>query len=288
MFGNLPIMRYDNGEVSAGEVCSYERVKMVSGPTSISSAPVMHFRPDPGEPAARLSAKESQSAGLVTLQEQRNETRLRMRAMSQGEDIIFSQRTFSLGLGSNSPTVNGGLTTVVTKPDRNGFLPDTVYQPQAPQSNQSNSSEETDETTPESQTAEGTSEDIQSAAQPSKEELDQKKTDVESENRQLERNLLRAQLEKDRAYQNGDAVQAQQADQKQADLERKIEDNEEEKKKVEQEQALEESKDFQQNTGQILSENVAAASSVLGVLLGGGDLQQAPSAPQVPRFSFAG
>lgn len=259
---------------------------MVSGPTSIQRTPVMHFRPDPGEPAARLSAPESQSAGLVTLQEQRNETRLRLRAMSQGEDIVFSKRTFSLGLGSSSPTINGGLTTVLTKSDRNGYLPDTVYRPQAPQQNLPNSSEETDEATPDSENA---SEDIQSATQPSKEELDQQKSDVESENRQLERNLLRAQMEKDRAYQNGNAVQAQQADRKQTDLEQKMENNDEEKRKVEQELVRQESQPYRPNTGPIRSENVSAATSILGALFGGGgNLQQAPNAPQVPRFSFAG
>lgn len=264
---------------------------MVSGPTSIHSAPIMHFRPDPGEPAARLASPESQSAGLVTLQEQRNETRLRMRAMSQGEDIVYSNRTFSLGIGGSSPTVNGGLTTVVTKPDGNGYLPDSVFKLQAPQNQEPRETEPTTFQQEENQSSQSSAHNIQSAVQSTPEELEQKKQDIDSENRQLERNLLRAQLEKDRAYQNNNAVQAQQADRKQTNLVQKIVKNEEEIRAVEQEKIQQEKQDSQSNNiGQILSDRVAAATSVLGGMIGAGNtgaLQQASTTPQIPRFSFA-
>lgn len=190
----------------------------------------MHFQPDPGEPAVRLSAKESESAGLVTLQEQRNETRLRLRALSQGEDIVYSQRTFNLGIGQNSATVSSGLTTVVTRTDSNGYLPDSVVQMEvgdgehapvypAPASRA------------EAQAAPRNSSSID---QPSEKELNQEEQNLETEKNQLERNLLRAQFERDQYRQNGNAVLAENAEQKQRLIEREIEKNEKEKRSVNQ------------------------------------------------------
>jgi len=267
---------------------------MVSGPTSISSMPVMHFRPDPGEPAARLAAKEPQSAGLVTLQEQRNVTRLRMRAMSQGEDVIYSNRSFTLGVGALSPTFNGGLTTVVSKPDRNGFLPDTAFLPSTSREEETGEAEESKPEEEENQAASTSPENLQSATQPTEEELDQKQQDIDAENRQLERNILRAQMEKERAYQTDNEVQLQQTDRKEAEMEREMEENDEEKREIEQERFQQKLEEFQQNAGQILSENLASASSMLDVMFGSNREPAAPRnptqplTPYIPRFSFAG
>ncbi len=266
--------------------------QMSSGLTSISNTPVMHYRPDPGEPAVRLSAKEQQTAGLVTLQEQRNETRLRSRAMVRGEDVIYSNRTFSLGVGSVSPTYNGGLTTVVTRTDGNGFLPNTVVQQSASDEKSADPTEEAENKENTDAMASDPLTELQSAVQPTPEELDEKKQDIESENKQIERNLLKAQLEMDRAYQNGNPLQAQQADRKQTDLERQKEENEKEKRDIVQKQAQQKGEETGSGIGQIGKENLTNASSLLEILFGKEQdpqqpVLQYPSTPDIPRFSFA-
>ena len=44
----------------------------------------------------------------MTAQEQRNETRLRLQALARGEDVIYSNRTFTLGLQRSQPGLQRG------------------------------------------------------------------------------------------------------------------------------------------------------------------------------------
>jgi hypothetical protein len=266
---------------------------MVIGPVGMQSMPVMHFKPDPGEPAVRLAATEAQSAGLVSTQEQRNETRLRMRAMAQGEDVLFTNRTFTLGVGDVSPTINGGLTTVVTRTDSNGFLPNSVYQPQAPSNDEMQAADESEETQVGFDPLADSSTDLQNAAQPSEDELEEQEQDLESEDQRLERNITMARMEMDRAIQSGNPTQIEETRREEAKLEREMDDNEKEKRSVELERLQQKMDDFQQDADQVLEQNLAAATGILD-LFSGANTQAAPRGiPMVtagnttPNFSFA-
>jgi len=203
---------------------------MVNGPTAVGSSPQIHYRPDPGEPAVRLSAPPQQTAGLVTAQEQRNETRLRSRAIISGQDILYSKRTFTLSYGDGSPVYNAGLTTVVTRPDANGFLPDNPLKPADAQGNGANGQED-DENQNAANGAQPAA-NPQQALQPTEDELNQTKQDLENDDARLARNLARAQLEQGQALQNGNSVQFEQAQRKQQDIERHLDENEKDKRKV--------------------------------------------------------
>ncbi len=255
--------------------------------------PVMHFKPDPGEPAIRLAATEAQSAGLVSTQEQRNETRLRMRAMAQGEDVLFTKRTFTLGVGDVSPTINGGLTTVVTRTDSNGFLPNSVYQPQTPSKDYLEAAEESEEPEAEDDALSASSTDLQNATQPTEDELQEQEQDLESEDQRLERNITLARMEMDRAIQSGNPAQIEENRREEAKLEREMDDNEKEKRSVELERLQQKMDDFQQDADQVLQQNLAAATGVLSALFGGAEQPAPGGIPMVtagnttPNFSFA-
>jgi len=267
---------------------------MVIGPVGMQNMPVMYFKPDLGEPAARLAATEAQSAGLVSTQEQRNETRLRMRAMAQGEDVLFTNRTFTLGVGDVSPTINGGLTTVVTRTDSNGFLPNSVYQPQAPSKDEMQAADESEETQVGfDPLADSSTTQLQNAAQQTDEELEEQEQDLESEDQRLERNITMARMEMERAIQSGNPAQIEETRREEAKLEREIENNEKEKREVELERLQQNLDDFQQDSDQILEQNLAAATGVLN-LLSGANTQAAPmgipmvtAGNTIPDFSFA-
>lgn len=92
-----------------------------------NDSPTIRFRPDPGEPAVRLSAPANQTAQLVTGQEQRNETRLRSRALVKGDEVIFSRRSFTPGVEGGDMAVTSGLTTVSFREGAN--RPDAEFAP---------------------------------------------------------------------------------------------------------------------------------------------------------------
>ncbi len=234
---------------------------MVSGPSAISGNSLIQFRPDPGEPAARLKAPETQTALLVTAQEQRNETRLRAQAVARGDDIVFSNRSFTLGVGNLSPIFNGGLTTVTTRSDPNGFRPD--IQPTA----SSNETEPTEDE-PVEQEARAVPEDPEEATQPSEEELQREELTLDNEESRLERNLTRAQVEQEEAIQSADPVQFQQAEREQAQLERDQQELDREKSQNELEQLEQRLENFLDDAGDAIQGSADAAAGVLDVLFG--------------------
>ena len=234
---------------------------MVSGPTAISGNSLIQFRPDPGEPAARLKAPETQTALLVTAQEQRNETRLRAQAIARGDDIIFSNRSFTLGVGNLSPIYNGGLTTVTTRSDANGFAPDN---PPAASANEARQTE----ADPVEEEARALPEDPEDAVQPSEEELQREEITLDNDQSRLERSLTRAQVEQEQAIQGSDPVQFQQAQRDQAQLEREQQQLEREKRQNELDQAEQQLQALLENAGGAVQDSANAAAGVLDVLFG--------------------
>ncbi|RJP34170.1 MAG: hypothetical protein C4527_02670 [Candidatus Omnitrophota bacterium] len=247
---------------------------MVSGPTSVNSSPVIRFRPDPGEPAVRLAAPPEQTALLVASQEQRNETRLRSRAIARGEDVIFSKRTFTLGIDSSSPVYNGGLTTVVSRPDANGFLPDQVLQPIIKEQGVApgETEKEDDESPLDTESL------LAQADQPTEEEIEQEKQELENEDSRLNQNLTRAILEQNRALENDDAVQFEQARRKQSQVAREMEENERDLREVELEELKTKMEEFQQSADDALQDNIGIAAGILDVMFG---WSREPSAARV-------
>lgn len=233
---------------------------MVSGPTALSGNSLIRYRPDPGEPAARLKAPETQTALLVTSQEQRNETRLRAQAIARGDDVVFSNRTFTLGVGNYSPIYNGGLTTVSTRADANGFAPDSV-----PVATATDGPSQTED---ESVEEEARAVPAQEAAKPTEEELQQEQQNLDNEESRLERNLARAQLEQDQALQSADGVQYQQAERDQAQIEREQDDLDREKRQNELDQIDQRLQDSLDTATGALLGSANTASGVLDILFG--------------------
>ncbi len=237
---------------------------MVSGPTSVGGSSMVRFRPDPGEPAVRLAAPPEQTALLVASQEQRNETRLRSRAISRGEDVLYSNRTFTLGLGLSSPVYNGGLTTLVSRADSNGFLPDQVLAGAG-----NNQARETDEAEEEEDDSAFSPQSLlKESDEPTEEELEQEEQELKNEDTRLSQNLARALMEQNRALENGDRVQLQQSRRKEQQLTREIENNEKEKREIELEKLEARMKDMHLSLGQAMEDNAAAAMGILDVMFG--------------------
>ncbi|MDP8244959.1 MAG: hypothetical protein P9L94_12810 [Candidatus Hinthialibacter antarcticus] len=254
---------------------------MVSGPTAVSGNSLIQFRPDPGEPAARLKAPETQTALLVTAQEQRNETRLRSQAIARGDDIVFSNRTFTLGVGNLSPIYNGGLTTVSTRSDANGFAPDN------PPSASANETSQTEDE-PVEQDARAIPEDPEEAVQPSEEELQREEQSLDNDESRLERNLTRAQVEQEQAIQSADPVQFQQAQRDEAQLEREQETLDREKRRNELDQAEQRLQGFLEDASGALQDSANAAAGVLDVLFGLNAPTVADSSAPAPALAPAG
>ena len=250
---------------------------MVDGPGGINSLAYqpqqqIKFRPDPGEPAVRLSAPPSQTAGLVSLQEQRNEVRLRQRAILEGDDILFSKKTFTLGLGPNSPVFNAGLTTVVSREDPNGIAPDTQFAPISSQedlreSEEAEAQEEEDEETSALSEEEEEPSPL-SAAEEDEDELEDEETELETEDQRLSRNLSLAQLEQQQALRSGNSSQVEEAERDIKKLEREIEETEKEQKENEQKQLEIRLEELQGASNDAIEETLEAAVGVIGVLFG--------------------
>lgn len=240
---------------------------MVSGPSPISAftpAPTVRFRPDPGEPAATLSAREQQTALLVSNQEQRNETRLRAQAVARGEDVLFSNRTFTIGVGDQSPVFNGGLTTVQTRTDSNGFVPDTILAPEDEEEESQLRVGEEDEEEP----AAAFQDALANSTEPSEEELESEEQALDNEEARLERNLTRATLEQEEALQENDPVQFEQARREEQQLEREQEEIEDEQREVELERLEEQLEELVTATGGAIEDSANAALGIVGVLFG--------------------
>lgn len=253
---------------------------MVSGPGGVSSLQYqpqqqINFRPDPGEPAVRLSAPPQQTAGLVSSQEQRNETRLLLRALTEGDDVLYSKRTFTLGLGGNSPVFSAGLTTLVSRDDPNGFAPDQTIGAVASQAELRGSleadteSEEEEEANPLS--SEEETSPLFGAAEEDEDELESEETEIENEDQRVERNLSIAQLEQQQAVRNGDPVQAEQAERDLKRLEREAEEVDKEKKDNEQKQLELRLQELQGTANDAIEDTLEAALGVVGVLFGLGE-----------------
>lgn len=260
---------------------------MVDGPGGISSLAFqpqqqIKFRPDPGEPAVRLSAPPSQTAGLVSAQEQRNEVRLRTQALLKGDDILFTKRTFTLGLGPNSPVFNAGLTTVVSREDANGFAPDTQIGPVSSQeelrASQESESEEEEEDRAIGEEEEGLSSLLQ-ADEEDEEELESEETELQNEDQRLSRNLSLAQLEQQQALQTGNPVQIDETEREIKELERELEETEKEQKENEQKQLEIRLEEFQGETTDAIEGSLEAAFGLIGVLFGIGGEEEDDSSP---------
>jgi predicted ATP-dependent endonuclease of OLD family len=247
---------------------------MVSGPSPIGSIPILNYTPDPGEPAARLSAPQTQTSSLVTSQELRNETRLRRQAVNNGEDIIYSNKSFDLTLGKMSPVYNAGLTTVVTRPDGNGFLPDiqAVISPvQQEEDKQPQALQDTENAdNPEEDNPLGTPgmDALQKELLPSEEELDEEKQELANEDERLQRNLTQAAVEKDQALKTGDLFQFQSARREESLLERAQQQIDKQERQVEITKQEARLRDFQETSTHILSQNMEAAAGLLDVMFG--------------------
>ncbi|MBI1388965.1 MAG: hypothetical protein GC154_11005 [bacterium] len=265
---------------------------MVSAPSPIGSIPVVNYRPDPGEPAARLNAPQTQTAGLVTIQEQRNETRLRAQALARGEDIIYSNRTFTLGVGNVSPVYVGGLTTVVTQSDSNGFAPDFQPQPASASDNPINQAQQVQQTDSEKQSKQDQGlapKDPEETAEPTKQELQQKKREIETDEQRLDRNLTLARLQQRDAIDRGDPAQFEQANRKENQLKREQEQVDRDKRENELKLLEKRSQTGASDTA-LPARNQGNGSGVLDVLFGfnqpGRDQSGQPSA--APRQGSGG
>jgi predicted ATP-dependent endonuclease of OLD family len=244
---------------------------MVSGPSPIGSIPILNYTPDPGEPAARLSAPQTQTASLVTSQELRNETRLRRQAVNNGEDIIYSNKSYDLTLGKMSPVYNAGLTTVVSRPDGNGFLPDiqAVITPvQQEEDKPAQALQETENPDEDNPLPTHSMDAVQKELMPSEEELEEEKQELNNEDERLQRNLTQAAVEKDQALKTGNLFQFQSARREESLLERAQQQIDKQERQVEITKQEARLRDFQETSTHILSQNMDAAAGLLDVMFG--------------------
>jgi len=231
---------------------------------SYSPPPTIRFTPDPGEPAVDVTATPRQTAFLVTAQEQRNETRLRTRALLRGEDVLYSHRTFTQGNRNGYPVYNAGLTTVVSR-DRpaNPIIEAEREQDRDNRVAPERNTEKAEETSPQDKmraTAQGpNTQDIER----DKRTLDIQQDRVENKKEQTERQLEQAMSE-------GDLIETLAAKRKVSELERKEERIDREKRKVELDRLRKNFESAQQTAGNAVSGNLGTVATLLGASYGGG------------------
>lgn len=240
---------------------------MVSGPTALSSTYTppdqVRFRPDPGEPAVNLSAKEHNTAVLVHAQEQRNETRLRAQALARGEDILYSNRTFTLGLGSLSPVFNSGLATVVSRVSDSNIP--AITPNQAAEDEQANeAAEEGDDTQEPALSLRNplVTDDEES------QDIEREKQELDNEQARLERNLDIARLKQQQALQQGNPAQFEQARREEAELEREREEVDRDKREAELKEMELMLQEALEMSGGAIQQNANAAIGLLDALFG--------------------
>jgi hypothetical protein len=177
----------------------------------------------------RLSAPQHQTALLVTYQEQRNETRLRQNAVRSGEDILYSVKTYDLRVGQASPVYEAGLTTVVTRPDTNGFLPDRAA---VARREGETENPDTKDASPGGESSQA--EEASQANQPTEQDLLEEEQILQNEDARLARNLAQAQLEKEQALAQGNVLQYQIVSRQESQLEQQKTEVEEQEQRNEQ------------------------------------------------------
>jgi len=208
---------------------------MVDPISSAYSPPqVIRFKPDPGEPAVDVTASPRQTAYLVTAQEQRNETRLRNRAILRGEEIIYSRRTFTQTYQDGAVVFTGGLTTVVSRPRQTNPVHRLSAQPQDPGPEGAGMGslqrgETAEEGSPVRQAA------IQ-ATEKTQQDLAQVERELSTEQGRVENRKERAEAQLHQAAVDGDVLQMQSAARKLNELERREDAIQREERKVELEQ----------------------------------------------------
>jgi hypothetical protein len=84
--------------------------------------PTLGFRLDPGEPGMLRSGKATQATLLVTGQEHRNLVHLKSEAIRDGRVIMSANVKFGRAFKGAFLTTTNGLTTVVSRPAREGVL----------------------------------------------------------------------------------------------------------------------------------------------------------------------
>ena len=229
-------------------------------PVSASIAPphIIRFKPDPGEPAVDVTASPRQSAYLVTAQEQRNETRLRNRAILRGEQVLYSRRAFNQTYENGSVVYTGGLTTVVSR-DR----PVSPFR-QAQASRQTPASEdeaagavraedEGRESSPAKRFA-------AEAAQESEQDLAADKRELSIRKGDLENRKERAETRAARAADQGDPLQLRAAQREAKELERRAEMIDREQRKVELQRMEARRREAREAVGDLPSANPSAAT----------------------------
>lgn len=244
------------------------------GAASYSDSQIIRYRPDPGEPAVRLAAPANQSALLVTTQEQRNETRLRAQAVVSGDQILFSNRTFTPGLVGGDQAITAGLTTIVTREGANLPNPETAYAVQGGRSltdkardelEGQGDKEEQDETTPaENALAQTTDAGRQN-------EIEQDSDDIERELDDVESDRVEAEAKESEAAATGSLLEVQQSRAKQARLDLEEDRLEREKRQLELERFSRRIAEADEDLASVLDGSLAAAVSPLAALFGASD-----------------
>ncbi len=244
-----------------------------------SSSPVINFRPDPGEPAVRLAAPANQSALLVTAQEQRNETRLRSRAVVAGDQIIFSNRTFTPSVVGGDNAITAGLTTMVSRPGANQPETGLEQQPEGPPNPIDQAAEDLQKTEEEGQdSGQGQTSPLEEAQNtplnPDEDEIDADQQDVERERDTVENDLQEAERQESEAAQDGSALEVRQAQAEQARLELEDRELKREENQLEVEKQRQRQENLNQDLTSAIEGNLAAAMGPLAALFGTSEPKQ--------------
>lgn len=242
------------------------------GATSYNNSQVIRFQPDPGEPAVRLAAPANQSALLVTSQEQRNETRLRSQAVISGDQILFSNRTFTPSVVGGDQAITAGLTTIVTREGANQPNPEAAMAAQNDRSLTDRArdvlegnSEEEDQRTPAQDALVKTADANQQNA------IDRDADEVDRELDQVESDREEAESKESEAAAYGSPLEVQQSRAEQARLELEESQLEREKRQLDLERFGQRVQEANEDFASVLEGSLAAATGPLAALFGASD-----------------
>lgn len=251
-------------------------------------SPDINFRPDPGEPAVRLSAPANQTALLVSAQELRNETRLRSRALANGDEVLFSNRTFTPGVEGGDSAIVAGLTSVTFREGAN--RPDIGLQDQVTISDEARDAlvgnpletegagedAENQTASPIEQAREEAEEDADPTAPREEKDIAEDEDIVEREREGVQNDREEAEREEEDGQREGSPVAVQQARAEQARLDLEERELDRQERRLDVEKLASRLRELNEGIGTALTGNADAAAGPLAALYNGGNPATGP------------
>ncbi len=239
----------------------------MSSVTPVLNNPTLYYRPDPGEPAFRTSARASESAFVVMSQERRNLNRMKWEAFEQEREVVYANISYAWGWAGSFLAVRAGRSEVISRAaeSRNAMEMLLTSAEDAAEADEIGKAGEDPEEEPGA---------VEEAGENAREPMGTEETAAEIERLQdeaaaLERELreLEAEVEAAESPEESEAAQreAAQVEAELAEVKRKLAEKEAEERQQQLERQLEA---LQDTVAQALQESLGVVAKLIGMRYG--------------------